>query len=588
MEVHELIWTTRSTTGNLELDQQRSAASPPRISTLPWLAPVLLGLIIALALGLRLWGLNWSLPWPIHPDERTPVDQARAMLASGDLGPEDFKNPSAFIYLIAGELLVTQTLGTFAGPFGWDVPGSTHLLARLTSALVGTASVGVLYAVGASLFGRPAGLLAALFLAVSFIHVRNSHYGVNDVTAVGLLLVSLYFAVRLLRRPALRWYVLAGLVGGLATSTKYSMGFFFAPILVAHWLASRGSAQELRGRSGIAAVVLAGASGLAGYLIGTPYTVLNFGGFWSDFVRQHAFGGGRWLGQPPDPVPWLYLTSLLQGFGVVPLAFAVLGLVAAGRSLSSEHQRFRWPAEALVLLAFPLMYLAFLLPKAVFFPRLILPLVPFCSLLAGYGVIEAVRWCGLRRRSVVLATLVGVALVQPLIDDVRHNRLLLQTNTRVLATAWALANLPPGSSVKAELRSIMEESTEGVPYPRGGPVLDIDHFDGRPEFDEADDYADQKVQYFVTSSHAFERLLGNPPLRSQRASGLRYLHLHRSLAKHAQLLATFSPGHGGREVPYSQDEIFTPFWNLDQYDRPGPTIRIYSLNPQLAERDADR
>jgi hypothetical protein len=118
--------------------------------------------------------------------------------------------------------------------------------------------------------------------------------------------------------------------------------------------------------------------------------------------------------------------------------------------------------------------------------------------------------------------------------------------------------------------------------------LDIDNFDGRPEFDEADDYADRKVRYFVTSSYAYERLLGNPPLRSQRESGLRYLHLHRSLAKNAELLATFSPGYGGREVPYSQDEIFTPFWNLDQYDRPGPTIRIYSLDPLLAGAGPDR
>jgi 4-amino-4-deoxy-L-arabinose transferase-like glycosyltransferase len=560
--------------------------------TSSWLAPALLGLIVALALGLRLWGLGWSLPWPIHPDERTPVDQARAILASGDLGPEDFKNPSLFMYVIAGELLITRALGPLAGPLAWDVPGSTHLLARLTSALIGTASVVVLYAIGATLFGRRAGLLAALFLAVSFIHVRNSHYGVNDVTAVGLLLASLYFATRLLREPSLRWYVLAGLVGGLATSTKYSMGFFFAPILVAHWLGNRGPLEQSRDRSGVLGIVLAGASGLAGYLIGTPYTVLDFGGFWSDFATQYGFGGARWLGQPTDPVPWLYLTSLLHGFGAVPLALAALGLALAARSPSPETGRLRWSAAALVLLAFPVAYLAFLLPKAVFFPRLVLPLVPFCSLLAGYGAIEAARRFGPRfgprGRSFGLAVLLGVALAQPLVNDVRHNRLLLQTNTRVLATAWALDNLPPGSRVKAELRSIMEESTEGVPYPLGGPVLHIDHFDGRPEFDEADDYADRKVRYFVTSSHAYERLLGDPPLRSQRESGLRYLHLHRSLARNAELVATFSPRHDGRAVPYSQDEIFTPFWNLDQYDRPGPTIRIYSLDPLVARGNADR
>lgn len=569
-------------------DRRTSAAAGARLSMSTWLAPVVLGLVVAVALGLRLWGLDWSLPWPIHPDEITPIRQARAMLASGNLSPDDFKNPSLFIYVIASELLISRALGPLAGPFAADVPGQAHLLARLASALIGTASVVVLYAIGNTLFGRRVGLVAALFLAVSFIHVRNSHYGVNDVPAVGLLLVSVYFAARLLRQPALRWYVLAGLFGGLATSTKYSMGFFFAPILVAHCLASYKTGWGVLDRSGVTALVLAGASSLAGYLIGTPYTLLNYGEFWSDFVRQHGYGNERWLGQPTVPVPWLYVTSLLHGFGVVPLALAVLGAVLAIRSPSPEQRRFGWGAEMLVLLAFPLGYLVFLLPKAVFFPRLILPLVPICSLMAAFAVIEVGRGLGARWRSFGPAALLGVALAQPLVQDVMHNRLLLQTSTRELATAWALTNLPPGSSVKAELRSIMDRSTEHVPYPPGAPILKIDHFEGSPAFVTAGDYAKRKVRYFVTSSYAYERLLGQPPTRSQRETGLRYLRLHQSLQKDAQLLATFTPGHGGLEVPYSQDEIFTPFWNLSLYERPGPTIRIYSLEPLLADADSKR
>jgi hypothetical protein len=134
----------------------------------------------------------------------------------------------------------------------------------------------------------------------------------------------------------------------------------------------------------------------------------------------------------------------------------------------------------------------------------------------------------------------------------------------------------------------MDRSTEHVPYPPGAPVLEIDHFEGSPAFVTAGDYAERKVRYFVTSSYAYERLLGQPPTRGQRESGLRYLRLHRSLQNDAQLLATFTPGHGGLEVPYSQDEIFTPFWNLSLYERPGPTIRIYSLEPLRADADSER
>ena len=148
------------------------------------------------------------------------------------------------------------------------------------SALLGTASVALLAGIGTILFGRRTGLIAALLLAVSFLHVRDSHYGVSDVPSVALLLLALYFDARLLRQPALRWYVLAGLAGGLATSTKYNMGFFVAPLLAARWPARRllesgryGGAPSLC--RFLAALGLAGLSSLVGYLIGTPYTVLD-------------------------------------------------------------------------------------------------------------------------------------------------------------------------------------------------------------------------------------------------------------------------------------------------------------------------
>lgn len=542
---------------------------------------------MALALALRLWGLTWGLPWSLHPDEKNPVEQATAMLESADLNPEYFKNPSLFVYVIAGELLLARALGPLAGPLAPSVLGSTYLLARLNSALIGTASVVLLYAIGANLFDRRTGLLAALFLAVSFIHVRNSHYGVNDVPAVGLLLLSLYFATRLLRRPSLRWYGLAGLAGGLATSTKYSTGFFFVPILIVHWLATRESDRRAWDRAGLIAIGAAAMSSLAGYLIGTPYTLLDFSTFRTEFLTQYRFGESRWLGQPADPVPWLYLTSLLHGFGVVPLALAMLGLMLlARRSSTTSHPAF--PRGLLVLLAFPAAYLAFLLPKEVFFPRLILPLVPFFSVLAACGMIELARRFGPIGQSAGLAIVLVAALAQPLINDVRHNRLLLQANTRVLATEWVQANLPPGSSVKAEFRSILDPPTGDGAGPRDGRHLRVDHFEGRPAFNDAGNYAARNVQYFVTSSHAYERLLMDPPLRSQRATGLRYLELHRSLESEAELVASFTPGYGGRQVPYSQDEVFTPFWNLELYERPGPTIRIYSLEPLTGYRTPNR
>ena len=61
---------------------------------------------------------------------------------------------------------------------------------------MGTASVYLVYRLGRDAFGRPAGLLAALFLAVAPLHVAYSHMAVTDVTAVAFSLLALVLLQR--------------------------------------------------------------------------------------------------------------------------------------------------------------------------------------------------------------------------------------------------------------------------------------------------------------------------------------------------------------------------------------------------------
>ncbi len=229
------------------IEARPATAADDRAPTTPrWRTLAILGAIVALALGLRLWGLSPDRGF--HYDERLYAAKAERMLDTGNPHPRYFKNPSLLTYVIAGELLAARALGPLGVQPTADAPRPAFWLARLTGALLGTAGVALAFATGAALFGRRVGLLAAAFLAVSFLHVRDSHYGVNDVPSAALLALSVYFDARLLRRPALRWYLLAGLAGGLATSTKYNMGFFFVPLLLAIGWRSV-SAQGMYGRT---------------------------------------------------------------------------------------------------------------------------------------------------------------------------------------------------------------------------------------------------------------------------------------------------------------------------------------------------
>ena len=60
----------------------------------------------------------------------------------------------------------------------------------------GTASVYLVYRLGRVAYGRPVGLLAALFLAVEPLHVKYSHIAVTDVPATTLSLLALCCSCR--------------------------------------------------------------------------------------------------------------------------------------------------------------------------------------------------------------------------------------------------------------------------------------------------------------------------------------------------------------------------------------------------------
>jgi hypothetical protein len=157
-------------------------------------------------------------------------------------------------------------------------------------------------------------------------------------------------------------------------------------------------------------------------------------------------------------------------------------------------------------------------------------------------------------------------------------------DTRVLANEWVQANLPPGSRLKIEDYSLRDSSTQSRTYTPNTAQLRIERFEGSPEADSARYFAERNVQFVVTSSFAYDRYLMHPPLATQQEAALRYERLHRSLDQRAELVGQFSPGRDGQVLPFRLEDMMTPFWSLEQYERPGPTIRIYSLAPLVGNR----
>lgn len=242
---------------------------------------VALALILALALTVRLWDLNWDDDQHLHPDERFLTMVETKLQVPGSLGQyfntaESPLNPynqgySSFVYgtfplfftKLAGEVLdevadvVRPVPWVLDRLFGKDIQqlkdlgdyGNINLVGRLLSAFFDAGTIAVVFLIGRHLYDRRVGLLAALLLALTVAHIQHSHFFVVDTFVTFFSMLTIYYAVLVARQGRWSHYALAGVAFGLAVACKLS-AFPLAGIIVLaaawhHWSAIREWANWL-------------------------------------------------------------------------------------------------------------------------------------------------------------------------------------------------------------------------------------------------------------------------------------------------------------------------------------------------------
>lgn len=106
----------------------------------------------------------------------------------------------------------------------------------LPEALAGVVSVGVLYLVVRRNFGAGAGLLAALFLAITPISVVTNRNNTIDSLLVLTVLLGAYAMTRAVERGSLRWLLLAAILVGLGFTIKMLEAYLVVPAFMLVYL----------------------------------------------------------------------------------------------------------------------------------------------------------------------------------------------------------------------------------------------------------------------------------------------------------------------------------------------------------------
>src|SRR5829696_2252190 len=360
-----------------------------------------LAAVLALALGLRLWGIKQGLPYAYNADENAHFLPRAIGMFGHDLDPGYYVNPSAYTYVLHILLAVRYGGRLAVGEAFASDPTAVWTMARAASAVLGTIAAGLLYLAGRRLAGRGAGLLAAAMLAVAFLPVFYSHLALNDVPTLAPLCLALWGAAGVLRTGRGLDYAIAGIGLGLAAATKYTGGIVLLALLAAfgaHALRNRGAA--LRG------LLLAGVLALAAFLVAFPYAIIDHHAFLdglshqSDASREAA---GK-LGITQDNGWLYYLWSFGWGLGWAPL-------VAAGLALPVLAFMRRWALLAFLAPA-PVLFVAFMGSQERFFGRWLMPVLPFVCLLAAICAVLLVSAATRRAPALrpTLAALVAIGL----------------------------------------------------------------------------------------------------------------------------------------------------------------------------------
>jgi 4-amino-4-deoxy-L-arabinose transferase-like glycosyltransferase len=195
-----------------------------------WVRPSLLGLLAATAL-LYLWALSAS-GWA------NDFYSAAAQAASQSWKAFFFGSSDASNFITVDKPpAALWVMGLSARVFGVS---SWSLLAP--QALMGVATVGLLYATVRRWFGPAAGLLAGAVMALTPVATLIFRLNNPDALLVLLLVAGAYTCVRALEGGSTRWLVLAGVLIGLGFLAKQLQALLVVPAFaLVHLAAAPGS-----------------------------------------------------------------------------------------------------------------------------------------------------------------------------------------------------------------------------------------------------------------------------------------------------------------------------------------------------------
>ncbi len=568
--------------------------------------------ILILALILRLWGINFGLPQAQIGDEWALV-YATFYTGVNTLKPLRYQYGALIPYILLLEYGAYYIFGFLSGSFSSpndlfvkfvNDPSELILLGRVTMAIVGVLTVWLTYFIGKTFYTKRIGFIAAFFLSVVFLAVKESHYLKEGNLAAFFSLGCFYFILKIVQKAKPRDYVAAGITLGLGIGAKFESLLMLPIFLLGHLLANRRIALKK----------------LAYFFIGNiPFILLNFPMLFIDLnaylaLFQHEFSLTttnyplHLLGRP---IWWWFLNvHLPQGLGIPLFVASILGFIISF-IMTKQNKNY---------LFIPLLPIVFLVTidfwQQFHFARYALLTLPFYMLGAAVCIDWMTSYIKNKQQQHLFVCMALFALSWvSLIRVVKFNTLILQPDTRHSSKEWIEENIPSGSTVLVETalkpeyqanlntpltldkKSIIEriqtayaygypatylkallkvnKNTIGykiIPTQRVNLVRDLVSDISTP-VNDASYWADKKVEYLVLSSWT-----SLPDVNAE---------FKKSILEYYDLIKEFTPHPEFSEDPHFVQMDYQVLDSVDIFSKRqifGPKILIHKLKKDLHEK----
>ena len=451
---------------------------------------LLVGLLLLVSFGMRIFGIDWDQGAMFHPDERAifmktwdlafPLGDLRSLVD----GERSTWNPKWFPY---GSYLLYQ-LKISSEFLNISDFSDLRFVGRTLAALADTGTVFVVFLLGQRLFNFATGLVAGILTAFCVLHIQLSHFYTAEPFFTLFTLCTLWFTYKVVQGSSLRDSAFAGLFFGLAMGTKISaapvIGVFGVACVLSMFQLTKWNviSYDVAKHRVLPALRLMGTflmSGTLVFFIVCPYALLDFSTFIRDISEQHEMVTRSvdlpYTRQYEGTTRYLYqITQLsLWGFGLPLASFVFSGL---GYSCWKLYRR---PDKGLaVLLSWVIIYTILTGWFDVKFLRYMLPVAPVMILLGTYGVLRLAQDFSSVSNKIShgISWLVVLVTILTAGYAVAYLRIYTEPHTATRASVWINGNIPINSLLLSEH---WEESIPGIEQYRHQklPMYEVDNDD---------------------------------------------------------------------------------------------------------------